>query len=196
MSTPKHERGLSVYLAAGIVATVLGLAGAPAARAEVEEIDCTALEHIKVGGTAMLMQCKSGLHRGRDSEGSGRPTGSALEMGSGFDITASAMFMVVRGESSHFSSFEAASLREFADNVFSDVRDWESTGREGSFDTAAVEARLGDSPEYHSCAVFLHQFGPSRGGAGYGNFFGGFLCGLKGELDPAKTKVFLKNVTY
>lgn len=183
-------------IVAAAAATVLGLAGVPVARADVEEIDCGALEHIKVGDTAAFMKCEAGAQRGRDAEGSGRPTGSTIEVGTGFDLTAGAIFVLVWAEAAHHTSFGAISLREFADSMFTDIRDWNLAGRNGSFETAALDGRLRDKPDYKSCAVFLHQFKPTGIVAGYGGYAGGFLCSLKDDLNMEKARVFLENVTY
>jgi hypothetical protein len=197
MSTAIRGRAvLSLAVATLAAAFVVGSGTAPVLGEDLDDVECSSLEHIKVAGTAALASCRSGAHRGRDTGGSGRPTTSTIEVAQGLDLTNRALFVLVRAESSHFSAFEITSLREFADSLFADVRNWEDTGREGSFETAALEGKLGDQPEYSSCAVFLHQFGGSLGAGGYDSFFGGFLCGIGGNLAADATGRFLENVSY
>jgi hypothetical protein len=160
------------------------------AQAEVEDIACSELEKLSLGGgeTYDETMCMAGNLGGLASGESRRPVGVYLELIIAYNR---ATFAIVRLDSSNNRTYmELDSVQDHVEGIFSgfEPRNWGEERSHDRFVLADVEARIAEDSPYLDCVAFLVRMRPVGLAPGYKEALGGLYCAMD-TLQPTEEEV-------
>jgi hypothetical protein len=178
---------------------VLGAWLAAPAKAEVEDVACSELEQLSLGGgeTYDETMCMAGNLGGLASGESRRPVGVHLEVIIAYNR---ATFAIVRLDSSNNRTYMALdSVQDHVEGVFSgfEPRNWGGERPHGRFVLADVEAKIAEDSPYLDCVAFLVRMRPVGLAPGYKEALAGLYCAID-TLEPTEEEVtaFLEGLKF
>ena len=184
--------------AAGCLAlAVLGLPGAAAA--EVIDVDCGSLEHIRIAAPESYDEtyCMAGSLSGLVTGESVGVAGGPLEL---IVAVNRATFVVVRFDgSNHHTFMRLPSVQQHVESAIPvyDPRDWGEERRHERFAIADFRAKVTEGSPHLSCVGFLARLRPAANAPGYREAVSGAYCAMD-TLTPTEAEVaaFLDGIEF
>jgi len=173
-----------------VAGLLLGAALAQPAKAEVEDVACSELETLALGGGETYDEtlCMAGNLGGLASGESRRPVGVYLEVVIAYNR---ATFAIVRLDSSNNRTYmELESVQDHVEGVFSgfEPRNWGEERTHDRFILADVEAKISEDSPFLDCVAFLVRMRPVGLAPGYKEALGGLYCAMD-TLEPTEEEV-------